>query len=95
MSNKNDLDGYDAKTRRMMKGMAEAENQALAARAEEECECKDGMFPSMDRGEAFLLRPVQSGPSVRRPWRPVARLRHHRALWIIPSKKTRPRNRAA
>mgnify|MGYP000604401036 CR=1 FL=1 len=44
MSKKTELDGYDAKTRRMMKGMAAAENRALAARAEEECECKEGMF---------------------------------------------------
>ncbi len=49
MSKNTDLDGYDAKTRRMMKGMAAAENRALAARAEEECECKEGMFPNIDR----------------------------------------------
>ncbi len=40
MGKKTDLDGYDTKTRRMMKGMAEAENRALASRSEEECECK-------------------------------------------------------
>ena len=60
MSKKTDLDGYDAKTRRMMKGMAAAENRALAARAEEECECKEGMFPSIGR-RGFLAAAGAAG----------------------------------
>ena len=60
MSKNTDLDGYDAKTRRMMKGMAAAENRALAARAEEECECKEGMFPNIDR-RGFLAAAGAAG----------------------------------
>ena len=60
MGKKTDLDGYDAKTRRMMKGMAAAEDRALASRSEEECECKDGMFPSMDR-RGFLTGAAAAG----------------------------------
>ena len=60
MSKNTDLDGYDAKTRRMMKGMAAAENRALAARAEEECECKEGMFPNIDR-RGFLAAARAAG----------------------------------
>ena len=60
MSKNTDLDGYDAKTRRMMKGMAAAENRALAARAEEECECKEGMFPSIGR-RGFLAAAGAAG----------------------------------
>ena len=55
-----DLDGYDAKTRQMMEGMAAAENRALAARAEEECECKEGMFPSVGR-RGFLAAAGAAG----------------------------------
>ena len=60
MSKNTDLDGYDAKTRRMMKGMAAAENRALAARAEEECECKEGMFPNIGR-RGFLAAAGAAG----------------------------------
>jgi len=60
MSKKTELDGYDAKTRRMMKGMAAAENRALAARAEEECECKEGMFPNIGR-RGFLAAAGAAG----------------------------------
>ncbi len=44
-------DAYDEKTRRMIQGMIEAEQQALAARKAEleDCECKEGMFPNPGR----------------------------------------------
>ena len=43
-----------------MEGMAAAENRALAARAEEECECKEGMFPSIGR-RGFLAAAGAAG----------------------------------
>lgn len=36
---------YDEKTRRQINEMVEAEARELAKRDEDECECKDGMFP--------------------------------------------------
>jgi len=42
---------YDDKTRTLIQGMVEAEEKAIAKRKkqaapEEECECRDGMFPN-------------------------------------------------
>ena len=43
---------YDEKTRTLIQGMVEAEEKAIASRKkqsapeQEECECKDGMFPN-------------------------------------------------
>jgi len=44
-------DDYDEKTRSLIEGMVEAEKNAIASRKkqaapEEECECRDGMFPN-------------------------------------------------
>ena len=55
-----DLSALDGETRRQVEGMIEAEKRALLApRAdddEEECECKEGMFPSNPSGRrSFLL----------------------------------------
>ena len=50
MSRKTQTHEYDEKTRRQIDGMVAAEERALAARRkEEECECKEGMFPGTDR----------------------------------------------
>lgn len=44
------LTEYDEATRRTIDGMIEAEDRALAQRKQdEECECKEGMFPRTDR----------------------------------------------
>ena len=51
MSDPDLLDGYDERTRALVAGMIEAEQRALAERkrALEDCECKEGMFPSPGR----------------------------------------------
>jgi sulfane dehydrogenase subunit SoxC len=52
----------DERTRRQIEGMIAAENRAIAARRakEEECECKEGMFPTTGR-RGFLAGVVGAG----------------------------------
>lgn len=67
-----DLDNFhddeDERTRRQIEGMIEAEKRAVAARKaqEEECECKEGMFPKTGR-RTFLAGMVGAGASARPP----------------------------
>jgi sulfane dehydrogenase subunit SoxC len=55
-------DAYDEKTRRMIQGMIDAEERALAARKAEleDCDCKEGMFPSPTR-RGLLVGAVAMG----------------------------------
>jgi sulfane dehydrogenase subunit SoxC len=52
MGNSSSNSNYDEKTRALIRGMIDAEEKAIASRKkqsapeEEECECKDGMFPN-------------------------------------------------
>ena len=50
------LEGYDEKTRLLVAGMIEAERRALAARkaSDEDCPCKDGMFPNPGRRRVLV-----------------------------------------
>jgi len=53
-----DVSDLDGETRIQVEGMIEAEKRVLAARGadDEECECKDGMFPAAASGRrSFLL----------------------------------------
>ena len=65
-------EGYDEKTRRMIQGMIQAEQRALAARKAEleDCDCKEGMFPNPGRrgfltGAAALGGVLLAGRSAR------------------------------
>ena len=55
-------DEEEERTRRQIEGMIEAENRAIAARRseQEDCECKEGMFPSTGR-RGFLAGVVGAG----------------------------------
>lgn len=62
MKKRHDWDGYDEKTRRTIEGMIEAENRAIAQRkAEEECACKEGMFPRTDRRRFLAAAAAAAG----------------------------------
>ena len=60
MSDYPDLSGYDERTRATIEGMIEAEQRALARKKQqlEDCECKEGMFPTAGatNRRAFLAR---------------------------------------
>ena len=53
-----DLSALDGETRIQVEGMIEAEKRALLARRadddEEECECKEGMFPKQAFRQTFF-----------------------------------------
>ncbi|MFT4608384.1 MAG: sulfane dehydrogenase subunit SoxC, partial [Chitinophagales bacterium] len=52
MDDNSSNNNYDEKTRTLIQGMVDAEEKAIASRKkqtapeQEECECKDGMFPN-------------------------------------------------
>lgn len=49
-----DTSGYDPETRENIDAMIEAERKALDARDQEECECKEGMFPNKPNRRQLL-----------------------------------------
>jgi len=50
-----DLSDVDTETRLQIEAMVEAEKRSLLAKEEEDCECRDGMFPGKAGRRSFLL----------------------------------------